>query len=68
MAKREGTIMDVFGSLSEEVVLPPRFADLKRQICSDPRRMMDSWRDVLGELETTVKEVSRRGAEVRSLG
>lgn len=57
--------MDVFTSFSgEPVVLPDRFAALKRHICTDPERMMHSWQGLLRELEGAVEEVAEKGAEV----
>ncbi|KAF9817058.1 hypothetical protein IEO21_03640 [Rhodonia placenta] len=57
--------MDVFTSFSgEPVVLPDRFAALKRHICTDPERMMHSWQGLLRELEGAVEEVAEKGAEL----
>ncbi|KAL6305120.1 hypothetical protein BKA93DRAFT_817078 [Sparassis latifolia] len=57
--------MDVFGTLSgEAVVLPMRFAALKREICANPEKMVYSWQGVLKELESTAEEIAARGADV----
>ncbi|OBZ69678.1 Uncharacterized protein YbiU [Grifola frondosa] len=64
-AKKEGTIMDVFTSLTDEAPeLPARFAELKRSICKDKDAMVCSWNAVLKELETAVEEVAERGADI----
>lgn len=62
--KSEGSIADVFSSLSGSapVELPPRFADIKKAIWRDD--FVESWREVLGELEIAVEEVAARGADV----
>lgn len=64
--KAEGTISSVFTSLTNEnaTILPPRFSDLKNGMWNDG--LIQTWREVLGELEMTVKEIERKGKEVRS--
>jgi hypothetical protein len=59
--KKEGSIASVFTVLSGETVqpLPSRFADLKKEIWKDG--LVQSWREVLAELETAVDEVSAKG-------
>jgi hypothetical protein len=63
--KEEGSIASIFTALSGEdaQVLPSRFADLKREMWKDS--LIQSWREVLAELETAVHEVSIKGASVR---
>ena len=66
--KKSGTIEGVFGGLKgEPVVLPERFAALKRQICKDPKLFEARWRSVLRELEKEVELIAQKGSEV-SLG
>lgn len=65
--KKEGTIMDFFTNLtSEGPPFPPRFADLKKEICTDPEAITESWRSVLRELEGATREIEQRGSEVWS--
>lgn len=63
--KEEGSIASVFTSLTGEAAVahPPRFAALKREIWNDG--MVESWRQVLAELEVAAADVARRGSEVR---
>lgn len=66
--KKEATIIDAFGALSGKVVvLPERFAALKRDICKNPDKMMYTWRDVLKELESTVDEIATKRQDVRRI-
>lgn len=62
--KEEGSIASVFTSLSSDIVepLPNRFADLKKEIWKDS--LIQSWREVLAELETVVDEISVKGGAV----
>ncbi|RDB20698.1 Uncharacterized protein YbiU [Hypsizygus marmoreus] len=62
--KEEGSISSIFTSLTGETpaVLPPRFSTLKKEIWRD--EMIESWREVLNELEEAVEEVSSRGSEM----
>ena len=63
--KKSGTIEGVFGGLKgEPVVLPERFAALKRQICKDPGLFEARWRSVLLELEKEVEVIAQKGSEV----
>ncbi|EIW54320.1 DUF1479-domain-containing protein [Trametes versicolor FP-101664 SS1] len=63
--KKEGTIMDIFTNLtSEGPPFPPRFADLKKEICTDPEAITQSWRSVLRELEGATREIEQRGSEM----
>ncbi|PPQ85221.1 hypothetical protein CVT26_003959, partial [Gymnopilus dilepis] len=50
-AKAEGSIADIFTSLTGEAAptLPERFAELKKALWKE--EMKESWREVLGELE-----------------
>ncbi|KDQ56263.1 hypothetical protein JAAARDRAFT_132800 [Jaapia argillacea MUCL 33604] len=63
--KKEGSIADVFASLlSDEPAdpFPPRFSDLKKEIWKDG--LVESWRQVLGELESSVEEIKEKGSEI----
>jgi len=63
--KDEGSIASVFSSLSESGTnpeLPTRFADLKKEIWQDA--LMQSWREVLDELHSSIEEIAERGADV----
>ncbi|KAH9925701.1 hypothetical protein B0H21DRAFT_141575 [Amylocystis lapponica] len=63
--RQEGTIMSVFGTFSgEQAPLPPRFSDLKKQICTDSKRMVETWHELLRELEPAVEEVVEKGADL----
>ena len=66
--KAEGTIEDIFTAFTKPAApLPSRFSDLKKQIAGkDPERLVESWRDVLKELETVTEEVAAKGADVSS--
>ncbi|TFK74767.1 DUF1479-domain-containing protein [Pluteus cervinus] len=63
--KEEGSISSIFTSLTgetNEVKLPPRFSDLKKDIWTEG--MEQSWREVLSELGQTTEEVAARGSEI----
>jgi hypothetical protein len=62
--KEEVSIASVMTSLAVDALkaLPDRFADLKKEIWKDG--LIQSWREVLAELETAVDEVSAKGAAV----
>jgi hypothetical protein len=61
--KEEGSIASVFSSLSgTPPALPIRFVDLKKEIWRDA--LMQSWREVLNELDGAIEEVAARGADV----
>lgn len=64
MQKAEGSIADVFTSLTGEKAppLPPRFADLKNLLWKES--LVQSWREVLSELEVAVQRVSQQGGNV----
>ncbi|TIB97393.1 DUF1479-domain-containing protein [Wallemia mellicola] len=61
--KDEGSIADVFASLSGDkaVELPQRFSDLKKEIWRDS--IIETWRDVLAKLKPEVEEVAAIGSE-----
>ena len=63
-AKDEGSIADIFTSLTNEEhnALPERFSALKKELWTD--NMVESWRQVLAALEPAVEEVAARGSEV----
>ena len=63
-AKKEGSIAAIFTSLTDEEhnVLPDRFTDLKRGLWNEG--LVESWREVLAELETATEEVASKGSEV----
>ena len=63
--KEEGSISSLFTSLSGEASFeyPARFLDLKRQIWRDS--MVQSWKEVLLELEAAAEEVATRESEVQ---
>lgn len=65
-AKDEGSIADIFTSLTNEEhnALPDRFSDLKKELWS--ANMVESWREVLAALEPAVEETAATGSEVRS--
>jgi hypothetical protein len=61
--KEEGSIASVFSSLSGTApALPTRFSDLKKEIWKEA--LMQSWREILGELEGSIENVVARGADV----
>ncbi|EED82307.1 predicted protein [Postia placenta Mad-698-R] len=63
--RKEGTIMDVFTSFSgKPVILPDRFAALKRQICTGPDKMIHPWQGLLRELEGAVEEIAEKGGNL----
>jgi hypothetical protein len=64
--KEEGSIASVFSSLSGSApALPTRFSDLKKEIWKDA--LMQSWHEVLNELESSIEKVVARGADVLKL-
>lgn len=62
--KEEGSIASIFTTLTAEEhnPLPDRFSDLKKSLWKDS--FVESWRDILSELEIAVENVSSRGSEV----
>ncbi|KZT05445.1 DUF1479-domain-containing protein [Laetiporus sulphureus 93-53] len=63
--KKEGTVKDISDKpMDEPEELPPRFAALKRDICTNPAAMEKTWRSVLKELEGAVAEIEQKGADV----
>lgn len=68
MPKEEGSISSIFTTLSpgeESIALPDRFTELKRDIFKD--ELVESWRQVLSELEGTVSEIKEKGNSVSTL-
>ena len=65
--KAEGSIADVFTSLSGEISqpLPARFSDLKKELFTEA--LVESWREVLAELNVAVEEVAAKGSDVRTI-
>ena len=51
--------------------LPPRFADLKREIASSypdfEQRVTKAWAEIIDQLNETTKEIAKEGSEVRRL-
>ena len=62
--RAEGSIADVFATMSDAsgTAWPQRFADLKKGICRD--ELVESWREVLAELEVATEEIAERGNDV----
>jgi len=62
--KEEGSIASIFTTLTAEEhnPLPDRFSNLKKSLWKDS--FVESWREVLSELEVTVEKVSLRGSEI----
>ena len=62
--KEDDSIATIFTSLSGEVpdALPPRFSDLKKEIWRDD--MLQTWKEVLEELEVATEQVAAHGSEV----
>lgn len=58
------SIASIFTSLSGEIpeALPPRFSALKKEIWRDD--MVQTWREVLEELEVATEEVAQRGSDM----
>jgi len=60
-AREGGTISDIFTTLKpgeEHAALPDRFSALKKDIFKD--ELVESWRQVLTELEGTVAEITEK--------
>ncbi|KAG8891567.1 hypothetical protein FRC00_013498 [Tulasnella sp. 408] len=68
--KAEGDISTIFTSLSgaEHDALPPRFADLKKEIVGTSheahRKLTESWVDLLAELQVGLQEIQRKGSTI----
>ncbi|KAL9712131.1 hypothetical protein Ac2012v2_005208 [Leucoagaricus gongylophorus] len=61
-AREGGTISDIFTTLKpgeEHAALPDRFSALKKEMFKD--ELVESWRQVLAELEGTVAEITEKG-------
>lgn len=66
-AKKEGDISSVFVSLSgtAPVALPPRFADIKRQLLNgNENAVRASWQKLLERLAVENEEVAQKGPDV----
>lgn len=63
--KQEGTIEDIFTSFHTSPPFPARFSDLKREIWTDG--LVESWRQVLKELEVATSNVIAQGSKVSLL-
>lgn len=63
--KAEGDIQEFFSTLDPDVShnLPSRFADLKAEIWHDG--LLQSWKEVLVELETETERIAHLGTKVR---
>lgn len=52
-------------------VLPPRFAELKRQIIPQDEQskehLLEAWKEVILELRTLTEDIRKEGSEVRKL-
>ncbi|EKM53735.1 uncharacterized protein PHACADRAFT_176135 [Phanerochaete carnosa HHB-10118-sp] len=57
----EGTIEEIFSSFHESPPFPERFAHLKQQLWTDG--LVESWREVLKELEDATGNVIARGSQ-----
>ncbi|KZV65342.1 DUF1479-domain-containing protein [Peniophora sp. CONT] len=62
--KAEGSIADVFTSLTGEISqpLPARFSDLKKELFKDA--LVQSWKEVIRDLEVAVEEVAAKGSDI----
>lgn len=61
--KKEGTIQDLFTSLTAEFKqLPERFVAIKKDIFH--AKLTKSWREVLEELQNVTEDIATRGADV----
>ena len=47
--------------------LPPRFADLKKEILTDEGPIVEAWKEILAELKTVTSEIERVGSDVSML-
>ncbi|KAJ3847175.1 hypothetical protein EV368DRAFT_88026 [Lentinula lateritia] len=63
--KNEGAILDFFSTLDPNVShdLPARFSDLKAEIWNEG--LLQSWKEVLAELETETERIASLGSKVR---
>jgi hypothetical protein len=62
LPREEGSISSIFTTLTPgegQTVLPARFTELKRDIFKD--ELVETWRQVLNELESTVGEIVEKG-------
>jgi len=44
--------------------LPPRFADLKKEILTDEGPVVEAWKEILAELKTVTSEIERVGSDI----
>lgn len=63
--KNDGAILDFFSTLDPNVShdLPARFSDLKAEIWNES--LLQSWKEVLAELETETERIASLGSKVR---
>ncbi|KAF9479392.1 DUF1479-domain-containing protein [Pholiota conissans] len=63
-AKSEGSIADIFTSLTNEehTALPDRFIDLKKELWKDS--LVESWRQVLEALGPAIEEIEFKGSDI----
>jgi len=47
--------------------LPPRFADLKKEILTDEGAVVKAWNEILAELKIVISEWDRIGSDVSML-
>lgn len=59
----EGTIEGIFSSFHESPPFPERFADIKKELWTE--NLIESWREVLRELEGVTGDVIAHGSQVR---
>lgn len=68
--KAEGDISTIFTSLSGAThdALPQRFADLKKTIVGtsskEHQKLTESWRDLLAELQVSLREIQQKGSAI----
>jgi hypothetical protein len=60
--KEENSIAPISTSLAVPGGLPPGFSDLKKEIWRDD--MLQTWKEVLEELEVVTEQVAANGSEV----
>jgi hypothetical protein len=68
LPREEGSISSIFTTLTpggEQTALPARFTELKKNIFND--ELVESWRQVLTELESTVGEIVEKGNGVSAI-
>lgn len=66
--KLGGNVAAKFGEQDgQPLVLPERFAALKREICKDPELFTARWRSVLIELEKETELIVQNGGDVSTV-